>query len=86
MRNTSEDLKYLSQCMPATKNKFDMKAMAEYWITKAEQLREEKQVYKEHWIDLANKIIAEIDKDGWCRLSMTKEEALEMKKIFETLE
>ncbi|MDF2985775.1 MAG: hypothetical protein K0R50_1285 [Eubacterium sp.] len=50
-----------------------------------EILKAEKEVYRKYWLELCDKILAEIDKDGWCRLSMTREEALEMKKIFENL-
>lgn len=49
------------------------------------RLRAEKEVYRKHWLDLCDRILAEIDKDGWCRLSMTKEEAMKMKSIFESL-
>lgn len=51
-----------------------------------ERLIAEKEIYRKHWLDLCDKIIAEIDKDGWCRLSMTKDEAFKMKKIFEGLD
>lgn len=49
------------------------------------RLEAEKEIYRKHWLDLCDKIIAEIDKDGWCRLSMTREKAMEMKSIFESL-
>lgn len=49
-------------------------------------LKKQKQIYKKHWLDLCDKILAEFDKDGWCRLVMTREKALEMKNIFEELD
>lgn len=50
-----------------------------------ETLRAEKEIYRKYWLELCEKILNELDKDGWCRLSMTREEAIEMKKIFEDL-
>jgi len=46
-------------------------------------LKAEKEVYKKHWLDLCDKIIAEIDKDGWYRLVMTRDEVVKMKALFE---
>lgn len=41
------------------------------------------EIYKKHWLNLCNQILVEIDEDGWCRLVITKENALKMKIQFE---
>jgi hypothetical protein len=39
-------------------------------------------VHNKHWNNLADRILEEIGKDGWCRLAISEEEALEMKRMF----
>lgn len=40
MRDAQDDLEYLSKGLPPTKNKFDMVAMAEYWIKRCVEQEE----------------------------------------------
>lgn len=48
-----------------------------------EKWEKENEVYRKHWLDLCDKIIAENDKDGMRRLVVSRADAIEMKKIFE---
>lgn len=57
-------------------------------LTPAEELEHQKrtiEIYRKYWFELCNSILAELDKDGWCRLVVTREEALEMIQLFENL-
>lgn len=38
------------------------------------------EIYKQHWDNLLDQIIAEVDRDGWCRLVITMEKALRIKE------
>lgn len=38
-----------------------------------EVLQQKNAIYKKHFLDLVDKMLAEFDKDGWCRLVATKE-------------
>lgn len=49
-----------------------------------EKLKRQRDIYKENWIKQLNAMLAEFDKDGWCRLVMKKEDVLQMKKEMET--
>ena len=54
-----------------------------YYRNKYETSKAISEIYKQHWIILCDEIISEVDKDGWCRLVVTKEEALKMKEYFD---
>lgn len=54
-------------------------------LTEIEILKAKNEVYRKHWLDLCDGILAEIDKDGWCRLSMTSDDAVRMKGLLEEL-
>lgn len=49
-----------------------------------EKLKQQKDIYKKHWIKQLDAMLSEFDKDGWCRLVMKKEDVLQMKKEIET--
>ena len=64
------------------------KCLAEYEETgfspkEVEKLKQQRDIYKENWIKQLNAMLAEFDKDGWCRLVMKKEDVLQMKKEME---
>lgn len=50
-----------------------------------DEIKAKNEVYRKYWLELCDKILNEIDKDGWCRLIMTKEKAKEMREIFKEL-
>lgn len=50
---------------------------------KIEKLKQQKDIYKKYWIQQLDAMLAEFDKDGWCRLVMKKEDVLQMKKEME---
>lgn len=49
-----------------------------------DKLKKQKDIYKENWIKQLDAMLAEFDKDGWCRLVMKKEDVIQMKKEMET--
>ncbi|HZK26720.1 MAG TPA: hypothetical protein VFD00_04165 [Thermoclostridium sp.] len=53
---------------------------------KLDIVRQKNEIYKTHWVDLCNKILYELEEDGWCRLSITKDEALKMRSFFDELD
>lgn len=49
-----------------------------------EKIKREKEIYKKYWGELLDQMLKEFDNDGWCRLTMKKEDVLQMKKDIES--
>lgn len=54
-----------------------------YFQHKASMLEQINDIYKSHWEELCNQMLAEIEKDGYCRLVVTEEQIREMMSILD---
>jgi uncharacterized protein YdeI (BOF family) len=50
-----------------------------------EKYKAQNKAYEQFFINLTNSILAEIDKDGWCRLTVSKEDAIKMREDVEKI-
>jgi len=51
-----------------------------------EKYKTQNKAYKQFFISLTNSILSEIEKDGWCRLTVSKEDVTKMRKDVERIE
>ena len=49
-----------------------------YFQHKVSMLEQINDIYKSHWKELCNQMLAEIEKDGYCRLIVAEEEVKNM--------